>query len=108
MNNQIEKIRYFSREMVRELGVFSGEYTDNMPSSFCHALIELDLHGSINLMELSLLLNLDKSTVSRIVQKLKKQKLIFVVTNKTDTRHKHLSLTPEGKEFIEKINRINN
>jgi putative acetyltransferase len=108
MNTQIEKIRYFSRKTVRELGVFSGEYTENTPSSFCHALIELNLHGAINLRDLSLLLNLDKSTVSRIVQKLKKQQLITIVENQNDARHKHLLLTPAGKEFLEKINKLNN
>lgn len=105
MNGLIESIRYASREIVRELGLLSKDDDYDLPLSFRHALIELDAHGSLSQVELGDLLRLNKSTVSRMVQKLIQQKLIAVVNDDNDQRYKHLYLTESGKKALLKINR---
>lgn len=105
MNELIERVRYASREIVRELGLLSKDDGYDLPLSFRHALIELDAHGSLSQVELGDLLRLNKSTISRMVQKLIQQKLIAVVNNDNDQRFKHLYLTESGNKALLKINR---
>jgi DNA-binding MarR family transcriptional regulator len=73
----IEKIRAASRTMVREWGFLSDMTTacGTSPSE-CHTLVELDQRGQLTLSELSTILRLDKSTLSRVVDRLKKKKMI--------------------------------
>ncbi|MEO8402762.1 MAG: bifunctional helix-turn-helix transcriptional regulator/GNAT family N-acetyltransferase [Gammaproteobacteria bacterium] len=111
MNNQeniVAKLRFSSREMVRELGIISEETLFGLPASFCHTLIELDLQGALNHMELAAILKVDKSTVSRIIKKLLQQKLVVVSPNSNDQRYKRILLTQEGKKVVKNINQLSN
>lgn len=107
LNNSIEKIRHFSRQMVRELGMLSVT-PHGLPPSFCHALVELNLHGTLNQIELAALLKLDKSTISRIIKKLLKEDLVTLAPTTSDQRHKPLLLTTLGKKIVEEINTTSN
>ncbi len=104
----IEKIRHSSREMVRELGMLSDDSHDSLPPSFCHTLIELERHGSLSQIELSVLLRLDKSTISRIIKKLLSKKFITAMSNPTDKRCHQILLTSAGKKMLAQIHALAN
>ena len=101
MNNlsqHILKVRESSRRIVRELGLLGNESPFDLPLSFRHVLIELDLRGQLNQLELTELLILDKSTVSRMVKKLTNYKLVAAAIDKSDRRYKLLSINGCGQE----------
>jgi putative acetyltransferase len=104
----VEKIRYSSREMVRELGMLSNDSHDSLPPSFCHTLIELERHGSLSQIELSILLRLNKSTISRIIKKLLLKKLITATPSPTDQRCQQIKLTASGKKMLAHIHALAN
>lgn len=99
----IEKIRFNSREMVREFGLLNANLTSGFIPAIAHALIELDIHGALNLFELAALLNLDKSTVTRHVQKMKSMGLVIINVGKTDQRYRSVMLSPKGKEAVQGV-----
>lgn len=103
---EIESLRQASREMVRELGFMQHIYAPaEMPHSHCHALMEVELFGTLHHHELSERLRLDKSTTSRIVQNLVKENLVQVSVDPEDQRRKVIQLTAEGKVRLAKIHR---
>ena len=105
IQTQIQSIRKSSRMLVRELDVLKGVFQDSgFTYSQCHALFELEQHQLLNLMELSQLLLLDKSTTSRIVKGLLEKGLVRISSNNADKRQKMYSLTKKGKQAIHKNN----
>lgn len=102
----IKVIRFSSREMVRELGLLAKVEPYELSLSFRHVLIELESHGSLSHVELSELLRLNKSTISRMVKKLIDLKLIATFENEADQRFKQLYLTSNGKKTLAKINAL--
>src|SRR5690349_839131 len=111
MNNftyLIEKIRHFSRDIVRELGLLSKESSYAIPLSTRHLLIELESHGSLTNVEISTLLKLDKSTISRLINSLTQQKVVIVSHDENDQRCKRILLTTVGKKLLQRINQIAN
>jgi len=89
--------------MVRELGLLANESPFELPLSFRHVLIELDLRGQLTQVELTELLILDKSTMSRMIKKLEGYKLVKTAPGQHDKRFKLVSLTSEGKEVVNGI-----
>ena len=90
----IQTIRQSSRNLFRELDELKGIYQNSGFSySQCHLLFELDQHKLLNLMELSQLLLIDKSTASRVIKKLLEQDYVKVDTTTADKRQKLYSLT---------------
>lgn len=97
MQQTIKKIRQHIRELVRELNILDGQFQDTGFSySECHVLFELNEHKLLNMMELSELIQLNKSTVSRIVGKLIDQGHVQIIPRPDDKRQKCLSLTEQG------------
>ncbi|MBX9586019.1 MAG: winged helix DNA-binding protein [Gammaproteobacteria bacterium] len=99
----ILKVRESSRRIVRELGLLGNESPYDLPLSFRHVLIELDLRVQLTQLELTELLILDKSTVSRMVKKLINYKLVAATIDKLDKRYKLLTLTAAGKKVVNGI-----
>ena len=94
-----QKVRAYSRSMVRELDVIKGVYQDTgFTYSQCHILYELEQHKLLNLMELARIIQIDKSTVSRVVKTLIDRGLVRGIKNESDQRQKLFSLTDAGKE----------
>ena len=94
-------MRSTARHIVRELGFMQKGLagTDLSPSAV-HTIIELG-HGTVNnASDLGALLRLEKSSVSRLVQKLERDGLINVGTDASDKRLRVLSLTQEGKGLL--------
>ena len=69
----VRKFRENIRHIERELNIQDNtNCCEGVTITQCHTLLELNLHESINLNELSEKLYLDKSTVSRTVDSLVK------------------------------------
>ncbi len=110
MNNKIdltEQIRSSSRMMVRELGFMRSTLAaTNYSPSAIHALLEIEQNPTITPAQLAELLILEKSTISRLIQKLLCNGEIIESTNIEDGRLKNLSLTAKGKNLVNGIHRF--
>lgn len=99
----VQKIRHSSREMVRELGLLSNDCNFNLSIPLTHILIELDLHGPLSQIDLAEKLNLNKSSISRAIQKLIQQRFVNTSVIAEDQRYKRCALTADGKKLVNKI-----
>jgi len=99
----IEEIRSASRTMVRELGFMRATLagTDYSPSAV-HSLLEIEAQTGLTAAQLVQLLDLDKSSVSRMVAKLIKAGEL-VESADSDGRVKRLQLTRKGKRTVAAI-----
>jgi len=70
----------------------------------CHTLVEISKSKCLTLNELSELLNLDKSTMSRTVDNLVNAGLVERQIDKTDRRYMNITLTAKGSEMVQGIN----
>jgi putative acetyltransferase len=101
----IPQIRSASREMVRQFGLLNNHFSSIGSNSQCHALIELDSRGVMNLGQLSTSLNLDKSTASRLVTQLCEKGICQIQPDENDRRNKLISLTQKGSKLVNEIHR---
>jgi DNA-binding MarR family transcriptional regulator len=97
----IDDIRAASRLMVRELGfmeqtVAATEY----PPSAVHTILEIGTRGPLTSAELSEILHLEKSSVSRLVRKLIECGELKESVDADDARIKQLSLTAKGRRTL--------
>ena len=71
MDSKIEPVRDASRRLVRELGFMRSTLAGtDLPPSAVHALIEIGAGGATTATELCRRLNLEKSSVSRMIGKI--------------------------------------
>ncbi|HEX4045007.1 MAG TPA: GNAT family N-acetyltransferase [Gammaproteobacteria bacterium] len=103
IDDLILQIRASSREMVRQLGLLNNCFSSIGSVSQCHALVELDAHGVMNLGQLSTVLNLEKSTTSRLVSQLCNKGICTIQPDENDRRNKLVSLTKKGESLVNKI-----
>jgi putative acetyltransferase len=99
----IEQIRSASRDMIRQFGLLEKRYSSIGTVSQCHALVEIDIQGVMNLGELSSALNLEKSTTSRLIAQMIQAGLCTMQADENDRRNKLLSLTKKGMEKVKII-----
>jgi len=106
-SENVSRLRSASRRMVRELGFMDATLAaSDYPPSAVHALLEVEAHGKLSSVELTALLLLDQSTVSRLVRKLGVAGELTEQTSECDRRIKALTLTPKGKKTVTAINRF--
>lgn len=105
INSLIPQIRSASREMVRQFGLLNNHFSSIGSNSQCHALVELDSCGVMNLGQLSTVLNLDKSTASRLVTQLCEKGICLIQPDENDRRNKLISLTQKGSKLVNEIHR---
>ncbi len=107
MNDEFraELLRELVRHMERKLGVLEdGEMSCcGISLAQCHALVEIGRAGSISLIELSKLLDLDNSTMSRTVNNLVNGEMAERALDPSDRRYVTISLTGSGKKAFEEI-----
>lgn len=105
----VEEIRISSRLMVRELGFMNHTLaaTDYSPS-VVHTLLEMEARGSLTAAQLVQILGLEKSSVSRMLAKLIKAGELEERASPEDARIKQLSLSPQGRETVRRINAYGN
>lgn len=98
-------LRELMRLMERRLGVLEdGEMSCcGISMAQCHALVEIGRVGSISLVELSKLLDLDNSTMSRTVNNLVNGGMAERELDPNDRRYVTIKLTSDGKKSFEEI-----
>ena len=93
----IARLRSSSRQLVRELGFLNRTLAGSgLPPSSVHALIEIARASDITARDLSDILLLEKSTVSRMLLSLIRKGLIEEQPSARDSRVKYLHLTQQG------------
>ena len=103
----VEPIRDASRRLVRELGFMRDTLAGTgLPPSAVHALIEIGHHGTLSSAGLCDTLQLDKSSVSRMVRKLVQAGEVAMRTTAADGRSRPLSLTRQGRATLATIHRL--
>ncbi len=102
----IALIREANRRIVRSFGLLSTTLAGaGLAPSAVHAIVEIGFHPGMTATQLSDLLMLEKSSVSRLLRGLIAKGLVTQAAHPTDKRTKHLSLTAEGRGAFEAINR---
>lgn len=103
----LHPIRDASRHLVRELGFMGSTLAGtDLPPSAVHALIEIGDRQVDTAAELCTVLNLEKSSVSRMLNKLIKRGELTTQPSERDAREKILRLTEQGQQTLAGINRF--
>lgn len=99
------QLRELVRFMERKLGVLEdGEMACcGVSLAQCHALVEIGRAGTISLVELARLLDLDNSTMSRTVNNLVGNKMTEREIDPNDRRYVTIKLTPAGLAAFSEI-----
>ena len=108
--SQIEFFRGILRLLEREIG-FQTDVESmccGVTLGQCHVMMELSLRKEASIKELSESLGIDKSALSRTVDKMVDSGLLTRTEGKTDRRYVSLSLTDKGQQGADTINRICN
>ena len=102
---KIDNLRYFSRKLVRELGMLELDSNDpNITPGHWHALIEIDKDSNLTVTKLGNLLLISNTRISRLTTYLYKRGLITYKKGLNDKREKYLTVTSLGKATIKDIN----
>ena len=68
-----------------------------------HTLIEVSARGESTIKNLTEILNMSQSSVSRLVKQLVAKNLLYQTSSKEDKRSKIIKLTTEGKKVVKRI-----
>lgn len=102
--SRIENLRKKSRIVFRELGLLYSEYKDSGASiSESHLLIEIAKRPHSTVGNLALLVNLDKSTTSRLIKGMEKKGWVNFTASSKDKRQRPLRITPQGRKIFEQV-----
>jgi DNA-binding MarR family transcriptional regulator/GNAT superfamily N-acetyltransferase len=102
----VADIRSASRDLVRQLGLMTQTVAGtDLTLSAVHAIIEIGRAGQLSARELSEKLQLEKSTVSRLVKSLMARGELRELRSSNDLRVKLLSLSRQGKKTLGNIDR---
>lgn len=103
----VSEIRSASRDLVREFGFMNRTVAGtDLSVSAVHAIIEIGKAGRLSSTDLSRILILEKSTVSRLVKSLVDRGEVHEVRSKDDARMKYLHLTGKGSETLKAIDKF--
>jgi len=101
MNDLIHQFRKTSRSFVRELKLLSNPYMGiNLNVAAIHLLLECDKHAGLTQQDVVHRLNLNKSYVSKLINKLYSQGLLSIDSNIHDKRKQCLTLTEKGEALL--------
>jgi len=104
MNASVDSVRNAARHLVRELHLLDGRVECcGIPLSECHLITELNSMGEATASDLCERLVLEKSTMSRLVNRLVDKGLVCASCCEDDRRARVLCLTAEGKMQAEKV-----
>jgi DNA-binding MarR family transcriptional regulator len=111
MSIALEKIRGFRtsvRKFERSLNFHNcSDCPFGITFSQCHTIMEMQGKEPRALQDVSYVLNLDKSTVSRTVDNLFRKGYISRIIPENDRRSVNLSLTDEGRKVARNVNEVN-
>ena len=102
---KVKQLREFIRQLERKLGILEESEVSccSITLAQCHALVEIGRAKSISLIDLSQLLNLDNSTMSRTVNNLVNRGLVERELDPDDRRYVTIQLTENGIKMFEGI-----
>jgi DNA-binding MarR family transcriptional regulator len=100
-----QRLRETTRLLIRNLGFLdrSEAVCCGITLTQCHTIVETGRRKQISVNELSELLNLDKSTVSRTVEQLVNHDILVRQPDVNDRRYVVLQLTGKGEELFANI-----
>ncbi|MGX6466646.1 MarR family winged helix-turn-helix transcriptional regulator [Leuconostoc falkenbergense] len=102
----VDNIRHFNRFYTRTLGVFNSHvFRLNYSLLEMRTLGEIYRHVGVTSNKLTSLLNIDKTSLSRIIRKLESAQLIYREQDAKDGRSFHFFLSEEGSnlnDYVEK------
>lgn len=107
---QAEILREMVRTLIRKLGILerSEAACCDMTLSQCNVIVEVGRASTLSVNQLAEKLGLDKSTVSRSVDKLVADDLLIRKEDQTDRRFNVICLSPAGeKTFTDLESRMN-
>ncbi|PJI10478.1 MULTISPECIES: MarR family winged helix-turn-helix transcriptional regulator [Clostridium] len=104
-NKKSDCLRELIRILVRDLGLLekSDSSCQGVTISQCHAIVEIGRAKEISLNELAGILELDKSTMSRTINKLVGDSLVLRETHPEDRRYIVIKLTEKGMKVFKTI-----
>ena len=103
-NEAARELREAIRQLERKTGVLEdGQKCCSLTMAQCHALVEIGRAGSLSLVELASLLNLDVSTMSRTVNNLVTRHMAKREPNPSDRRYVAIQLTSAGQKHFREI-----
>lgn len=106
MSAAVQPLRHAARQLVRELHLLDGRVACcGIPLAECHLITELNRVGQATATELCERLVLEKSTVSRLVNRLVEKGFIRAASCEDDKRTRILCLTGKGKAQAERLDR---
>jgi DNA-binding MarR family transcriptional regulator/N-acetylglutamate synthase-like GNAT family acetyltransferase len=96
---RIDAVRRFNRFYTSRIGALQGEYLGTpFPLPQARVLYEIGQRGECTASELGADLDLDLGYLSRLLQGLKRQRLVQGEPAKHDARRRRLTLTPKGRK----------
>ncbi|EKQ53078.1 MULTISPECIES: MarR family transcriptional regulator [unclassified Clostridium] len=103
INNK--NFRELVRVLERKLGLLNKQDSccSEVTLAQCHALVEIGRAKNISLKDLSTLLILDISTMSRTVDSLVKKEFVYRATSEIDRRSVDIKLTEKGLNLFHDI-----
>jgi DNA-binding MarR family transcriptional regulator len=104
-NECVKELRELVRLLARNIGVLDKGEASCCGTTIgqCHAITEIGRAHGLTLNELSDILKLDNSTISRTINNLVDQKLVTRETDPEDRRYVKLKLTDKGISVYETI-----
>lgn len=106
---QIERIRSFNRQYTEVLSVFDSKiFGTNLSWTEARIIIEIGVNHRQTPMVLSKQLNIDKSYVSRILNRLVKDGLLVKSRSAQDSRSVQVIFTADGQKVFDQINERSN
>ncbi|WP_283583682.1 MarR family winged helix-turn-helix transcriptional regulator [Limosilactobacillus difficilis] len=106
---QIAEIRDFNRQYTRALGVFNRKiFGTDLSWADARIIVEIGINHLNSPSLLARKLNIDKSYVSRIINKLVKKGFLTKTASVQDSRAVELHFTAAGQQLFKQINERSN
>ncbi|HAE42968.1 MAG TPA: MarR family transcriptional regulator, partial [Clostridiales bacterium] len=103
-------LRELIRILVRNLGILEKNDASccSVTVGQCHAIVEIGRVGSISLTDLSDLIGVDKSTMSRTINNLVEDSLVIRDIDEDNRRYVNIQLTDSGRMIYNNIEKTMN
>lgn len=101
----VEEVGQMVQRLVRMLQLFERDQIKpyGISSSQCYTLLEIAKSEQLSMTELSSKMNLDTSTMTRVIGNLVRDDLVERLRDESDRRFVTVRLTPRGRTFAEQL-----
>lgn len=102
----VEEVGQMVQKLVRVFQLFERDQikVHGFTSSQCYAMLEILKYGSLTMNELSEKMNLDSSTMTRVIDKLVRDEFVHRDKDASDRRIVVVSLTDKGSKAAKELN----